>query len=330
MPNIPETVAAFLACAAVGAIWSSAAPEFGARAVIDRFARSSRSCCSRSTATATAGRSSIAASSREIAAALPVRPGACPVRDGDGSGWQPGFLGELESGARRAMDFEQVPFDHPAVGPVQLGDDGVAQADRPQPGRDPAGAAQGLPPAPRRAAGRPDLLVLDDRLDDVEHARRRAADGSADRLFDGNPGYPNMDASLGHRRADPDQLLRGQRGLHRGIDEGRRASPPGAGSERAAVGRLDRFAAVARGLPLGVRRARTRHVAVLDLRRDRPLHGVCRWRADAAGAARGAAGAFARRCAGSLGRGRQFGSRGGRRAGPHRADAVDADLLLGR
>jgi acetoacetyl-CoA synthetase len=37
MPNIPETIAAFLATAAIGAIWSSAAPEFGARSVIDRF-----------------------------------------------------------------------------------------------------------------------------------------------------------------------------------------------------------------------------------------------------------------------------------------------------
>jgi acetoacetyl-CoA synthetase len=39
MPNIPETIAAFLACASVGAVWSSAAPEFGARSVIDRFAQ---------------------------------------------------------------------------------------------------------------------------------------------------------------------------------------------------------------------------------------------------------------------------------------------------
>ena len=37
MPNIPETVAAFLATASLGAVWSSAAPEFGARSVIDRF-----------------------------------------------------------------------------------------------------------------------------------------------------------------------------------------------------------------------------------------------------------------------------------------------------
>src|SRR3954453_536141 len=37
MPNIPETVAAFLAPSSLGAVWSSAAPEFGARSVIDRF-----------------------------------------------------------------------------------------------------------------------------------------------------------------------------------------------------------------------------------------------------------------------------------------------------
>jgi acetoacetyl-CoA synthetase len=39
MPNIPETLVALLAVASIGAIWSSAAPEFGARAVIDRFAQ---------------------------------------------------------------------------------------------------------------------------------------------------------------------------------------------------------------------------------------------------------------------------------------------------
>ncbi len=37
MPNVPETVVAFLACASVGAIWSSCAPDMGTRAVVDRF-----------------------------------------------------------------------------------------------------------------------------------------------------------------------------------------------------------------------------------------------------------------------------------------------------
>ena len=37
LPNVPEAVVAFLATASLGAIWSSAAPEFGPQAVIDRF-----------------------------------------------------------------------------------------------------------------------------------------------------------------------------------------------------------------------------------------------------------------------------------------------------
>ncbi len=37
MPNIPETVIAFLATASLGAIWSSCSPDFGTSSVIDRF-----------------------------------------------------------------------------------------------------------------------------------------------------------------------------------------------------------------------------------------------------------------------------------------------------
>jgi acetoacetyl-CoA synthetase len=37
LPNIPETVIAFLACASMGAIWSSCSPDFGTSSVIDRF-----------------------------------------------------------------------------------------------------------------------------------------------------------------------------------------------------------------------------------------------------------------------------------------------------
>jgi acetoacetyl-CoA synthetase len=37
MPNMPEAVAAMLATAAVGGIWSSASPDFGVQGVLDRF-----------------------------------------------------------------------------------------------------------------------------------------------------------------------------------------------------------------------------------------------------------------------------------------------------
>ncbi len=37
LPNLPETVAAMLAAASLGAIWSSCSPDFGERGVLDRF-----------------------------------------------------------------------------------------------------------------------------------------------------------------------------------------------------------------------------------------------------------------------------------------------------
>lgn len=39
MPNLPETAVAMMATIAIGAIWSSAAPEFGVKTVIERFAQ---------------------------------------------------------------------------------------------------------------------------------------------------------------------------------------------------------------------------------------------------------------------------------------------------
>ncbi|CAM5275235.1 acetoacetate--CoA ligase [Streptomyces violaceorubidus] len=37
LPNVPQAVVALLATAAVGGVWTSCAPDFGARSVLDRF-----------------------------------------------------------------------------------------------------------------------------------------------------------------------------------------------------------------------------------------------------------------------------------------------------
>jgi acetoacetyl-CoA synthetase len=39
LPHVPEAVIAFLGAASIGAVWSSCAPDFGTRAVLDRFAQ---------------------------------------------------------------------------------------------------------------------------------------------------------------------------------------------------------------------------------------------------------------------------------------------------
>ncbi|RYY70544.1 MAG: acetoacetate--CoA ligase, partial [Comamonadaceae bacterium] len=37
LPNVPETMVAFLACSSIGAVWSVCAPDMGTAAVVDRF-----------------------------------------------------------------------------------------------------------------------------------------------------------------------------------------------------------------------------------------------------------------------------------------------------
>jgi acetoacetyl-CoA synthetase len=106
MPNIPETVAALLACASIGATWSSAAPEFGARSVIDRFGQIEPSVLLAIDGYHYGGKDfDRSAQVEEIAEAI----GARVVRLGylDGSGWQDGFLGSGE------LEFAELPFEHP-------------------------------------------------------------------------------------------------------------------------------------------------------------------------------------------------------------------------
>ena len=109
MPNIPETLAAFLATASLGAIWSAAAPEFGARTVIDRFAQTSPKVLLAIDGYVYGGRDHDCA--EKVAAIEAELPGTPVVRLGylDGSGWPEEFLGP----AGVELQFERVPFAHP-------------------------------------------------------------------------------------------------------------------------------------------------------------------------------------------------------------------------
>ncbi len=109
MPNIPETVAAFLACASIGAVWSSAAPEFGARSVVDRFAQVEPKVLLAIDGYRYGGKDFDRTETVErIAAEIPSL--TATVRFGylDGSGWEGGFLGDESE-----PTFAQLPFDHP-------------------------------------------------------------------------------------------------------------------------------------------------------------------------------------------------------------------------
>lgn len=110
LPNIAETIPAFFATASLGAIWSSAAPEFGSRSVIDRFAQIEPKVMLAVDGYRYGGKDfdrsgNVDAIAAEISSLEKV------VRFGylEGTGWEEGFLGPEDS----KLDFADVPFDHP-------------------------------------------------------------------------------------------------------------------------------------------------------------------------------------------------------------------------
>ncbi|MEM9564587.1 MAG: acetoacetate--CoA ligase [Actinomycetota bacterium] len=116
LPNIDETVVAFLASAAIGAIWSSCAPEFGTRSVLDRWTQIEPTVlltvdgyrygakdlpAAEAVAAIRAGLSSVRAT-----VVLPYLAGAEPIPDA--ATWS-----ELVAPTDEPLAFEPVAFDHP-------------------------------------------------------------------------------------------------------------------------------------------------------------------------------------------------------------------------
>jgi acetoacetyl-CoA synthetase len=120
MPNIPETLIALLASASIGAIWSCAAPEFGARSVVDRFAQIEPKVLFVVDGYRHGGRDFDRSDALQtISDGLPTVTHTVMLpylsEEATAAGL-PGPLtwGELlERGVGAAPRFEQVPFDHP-------------------------------------------------------------------------------------------------------------------------------------------------------------------------------------------------------------------------
>ena len=120
LPNVPEAVVAFLACASIGAIWSSCSPDFGARSVIDRFAQIEPKVVLAVDGYRYGGRDfDRSAVVEELLAALPTVEHTVVLgrleRD-PAPAARPGAIGwsELRSlGEGAELVFEQLPFAHP-------------------------------------------------------------------------------------------------------------------------------------------------------------------------------------------------------------------------
>ncbi|HEY5207491.1 MAG TPA: acetoacetate--CoA ligase [Roseiarcus sp.] len=119
MPNIPETIVAFLACSSIGAIWSVCAPDMGAQAIVDRFRQIDPKVLIAADGVLYAGRRIDRAKVVEtIRAALPNLSTFVLYRSGFSAEeiHHDAELGpEIASAQEFAQDFEPewLPFDHP-------------------------------------------------------------------------------------------------------------------------------------------------------------------------------------------------------------------------
>jgi len=115
LPNITETAVAYLATLSLGAVWASCAPEFGHKAIVDRFAQIDPKVML-AVPGYVYGEKHIDKLDEiaEIRAELPTLEHVITVPYGKGD--IPGSLHWDELIATPApLDFEPVPFDHPMV-----------------------------------------------------------------------------------------------------------------------------------------------------------------------------------------------------------------------
>ncbi len=213
--------------ASLGAIWSSCAPEFGPRSVIDRFAQLEPTVLlavdgyrygDKDIDSATGSPRS---ATRHRPAARRARAPTAGARSTTRVDWD-----ELHRRARHRSTVVPVPFDHPLCVLFSSGTTGLPKAIVHGHGGILLEASQEpcpqLGPRPRRSPA----VVHHHGVDDVERVGLVAARRRVDRLLDGNPILPDLDEPVADRRGDRRRRSWGWPGVHHGLSQGRARARP--------------------------------------------------------------------------------------------------------
>ena len=125
LPSTPQTVVAFLACASIGAVWSSCAPDMGATVVLDRLRQIEPKLLLATDSTRYNGKTQDRAAVvqellRELPSVQTVVHVAGPLMDADGAtpaacpaGWRDAITWADAVAQDAPLAFTRLPFGHP-------------------------------------------------------------------------------------------------------------------------------------------------------------------------------------------------------------------------
>ncbi len=257
IPNIPEAVVALLACASIGAIWSSCSPDFGTQSLVDRFAQIEPTVLIAVDGYTYGGKPfDRRPVIEELRAALPSlrRTVLIPYLDPEAAPGDPREMAwaDLSSGPAEPLTFEPVPFDHPLWVLYSSGTTGLPKAI--------VHGHGGVVLEHAKAVGLQFDVRPGDRMSWFTTTGWMMWNflvgsmlvGGVPVLYDGSPGYPTLDVAVGPRRRGPRQPVRDERGVRRRVHEGGDPTARRSGPVGAPLHRRDGLAAVAGRFRLGL------------------------------------------------------------------------------